>query len=65
MTDSHVPSLEPHCGSWVATRRATGEVIGEFYDRANVARFDPAKVLLQTAAQYLGALNARIKAHAA
>ena len=62
MTDSHIPPLEPHCGSWVVTRRDTGEAIGEFYTRANVARFDPAKVVVQTAAQYLGALNARIRA---
>jgi hypothetical protein len=60
MTD-HVPPLEAHCGSWVVTRRATGEVIGEFYDRRNVARFNPATCLIETAQQYLGRVNRAIK----
>lgn len=56
----HVPALEPHCGSWILTRRATGEVIGEVYDRAHVVRFNPATVLIETAAQYLGRINRQI-----
>lgn len=58
----HIPALEPHCGSWIVTRRDTGEVVGEFYARASVERFDPAKVTVQTAAQYLGALNQQLLA---
>ncbi len=52
-----IPELEHHCGSWVATRRETNEVIGEFYVRANVEKFDPKKVLIETAAQYLARIN--------
>ena len=52
----HIPALEPHCGSWIVTRRDTGEAVGEFYERANVERFDPEKVIVQTAAQYLATL---------
>lgn len=55
-----IPELERHCGSWVVTRRATGEVIGEFYDRKNVERFNPDKVFIETAAQYLGRINSKL-----
>ena len=55
--DDHIPPLEWHCGSWVITRRDTGEVIGEFFERRNVERFNPARVTIQTAAQYLAGLN--------
>lgn len=58
---SHVPPLEPHCGSWIVTRKATGEVVGEFYDRATVERFDPATCRIETAAQYLARLNCEIR----
>lgn len=54
---SHIPPLEPHCGSWMVTRRATGEVIGEFTNRREVARFNPAVCLVETTAQYLGRIN--------
>jgi hypothetical protein len=52
-----IPKLEPHCGSWVISRRSTGEVIGEFFDRRIVERFDQSKCLIETAAQYLGRIN--------
>jgi hypothetical protein len=54
-----VPGLERFCGSWIVTRRATGAVIGEFFDRNNVEKFDPEKCLIETAAQYLGRVNAQ------
>lgn len=54
---SHIPPLEHYCNSWVVTRKTTGEVIGEFYDRRNVECFNPEKVTIQTAAQYMAALN--------
>lgn len=55
-----VPDLPPHCGSWIVTRRSSGEVIGEFYDRANVAHFNPATCLIETADRYLGRINGKI-----
>lgn len=54
---NHIPPLEHHCNSWVVTRKATGEVIGEFYNRRNVERFNPDKVTIQTATQYLASLK--------
>ena len=45
-------------GSWVITRIATGEVIGEFYNRETVENFDNDEWLIETAAQYLGRINA-------
>ena len=56
-----VPLLEPGCGSWVITRKATGEVIGEFFDRRNVERFNPETCLIETAMQYLGRINREIQ----
>lgn len=52
-----IPELEPHCGSWVVSRKADGSVIGEFFERSNVERFNPETCLIETAAQYLGRLN--------
>lgn len=52
-----IPSLEPHCGSWIVVRRATGEVVGEFFERASVERFDPAVCEVRTAQQHLAAVN--------
>ena len=46
--------------SWILTRKETGEVIGEFDSRKDVARFDPSKVLVETAGEYLGRINAEI-----
>lgn len=54
---SHIPDLPHYCNSWVVTRKADGEVIGEFYNRKNVERFNPDKVLIQTSAQYLAGLS--------
>ena len=47
--------------SWVVTRRSTGEVIGEFFDYQNVRKFDPKKVIIETARQYLYRINDKIK----
>jgi hypothetical protein len=49
-------------GSWIITRRATGEVIGEFFDARSVAQFDPEKCLIETAQEYLKRLNAGLSA---
>jgi hypothetical protein len=57
-----VPELEHSSGSWVATRKSTGEVIGEFYVRDNVEKFNPATVLVETILQYLVRIRATIKA---
>lgn len=55
-----IPELEHHCGSWVVSRKSTGEVIGEFYERSNVEKFNPATCLIETALQYLYRLNREI-----
>lgn len=57
---SGIPELEHGCGSWVVTRISDGEVIGEFYDRRTVERFDPGEVRIETALQYLQRLNREI-----
>lgn len=50
-----IPELEPHCGSWIVSRK-NGEVIGEFYERKNVEKFNPATCVIETAQQYLARL---------
>ncbi len=57
-----IPALEPWCGSWIVVRRATGEVIGEFFDRAAVERFNPATCEVRTAQQHLAAVNRALTA---
>jgi hypothetical protein len=65
MKTSHVPEQENHrCNSWVVTRRATGEVIGEFFDREAVARFNPEVCLIETTIDYLGRINTEIASKA-
>lgn len=55
-----IPALEHHCGSWVVSRKDTGEVVGEFFNRSNVEKFNPEKVVIETALQYLNRVNAAI-----
>lgn len=52
-----IPELERHCGSWIVSRRDTGEVAFETFERSVVERLDPAKAIIETAAQYLGRLH--------
>lgn len=49
-------------GSWVVSRRSTGEVIGEFFDRRNVDSFNPATCIVETAGEYLSRINREIAA---
>ena len=55
-----IPALEPSCGSWVVSRKS-GEVIGGFFERVNVERFNPATCVVETTLAYLCRLNAKIK----
>ena len=52
-----IPPLEHDSNSWVVTRKATGEVIGEFFDRRNVEKFNPATCQIETSGQYLSRLH--------
>lgn len=56
-----IPELEHHSVSWVVTRKATGEVIGEFFVRESVERFNHENCLIETAAQYLCRIASEIK----
>ena len=56
-----IPKLERHCGSWIITRKGDATVIGEFFDRRTVERFNPDTCLIETAAQYLGRLNSNLR----
>jgi hypothetical protein len=54
-----IPELERWCGSWVVSRKSTGDVIGEFFDRRSVERFNPQTCIIETAQQYLARINKR------
>jgi hypothetical protein len=56
-----VPELKHGCNSWVATRKATGEVIGEFFVRTDVEKFNHETVLVETTADYLARYNAEVR----
>jgi hypothetical protein len=57
----HVPNLEHISGSWIVTRIADDSVIGEFYNRSNVSRFNPITCRVETAFQYLTRISRLIK----
>lgn len=46
----------------IVTRKATGEVVGEFYSRKAVEGLDRAKFRIETAGDYLARINAEIAA---
>jgi hypothetical protein len=43
--------------SWIVTRRETGEVLGEFFSASLVEKFNPERVTIETAHQYLCRIN--------
>ena len=50
---TNIPQLEQYCGSWIVSRKETGEVIGEFFNAASLFRFNPEKVIIETSYQHL------------
>ena len=56
-----VPALQPYEGSWVVTRKADNSVIGEFFDAASVAKFNPDTCRVETIHTYLARVNADIR----
>ena len=61
MIAKHTPELEPHCGSWIVTRNDTGEAILETFSRKVADAVNRDRYTVQTALQYLVALNRSIK----
>ena len=60
MNPIHIPALDHYSGSWIVSRN-NGEVIGEFFSRRNVERFNGETCRVETAAQYLGRINSALK----
>ena len=56
-----IPELEHHCGSWVVCNKASGAVVLETFHRATAERVNQAKYGVETAAQYLGRINQKIR----
>jgi hypothetical protein len=56
----YISDLEPHCASWIVSRK-DGTLIGEFFDRRIVERFNPETCTVETAAQYLARINREIR----
>lgn len=60
---AHVPDLPRHCGSWVIVRRDTGQGVLETFSRAVCERVNASSYEVLTTLDYLGRLNARIRAN--
>ncbi len=56
---TRAPDLEPHCGSWIAT---SGARVVELFTRRDADKLAAAGWRVETAAQYLGRVNAEIRA---
>jgi hypothetical protein len=56
-----IPELDHFSGSWVVTRKVDGSVIGEFYERGNVEKFNSETCVVETRYQYLCRINREIK----
>lgn len=56
---TQLPELEPHCGSWIATR-PDGRVF-ELFNRSYAELCASRGWKLETAAQYLGRINKAIR----
>lgn len=55
------PPLPDGCNSWIAIRRETNEVIGEFWHWRNVARFNSDTVEVLPTVEYLRRVNRTIR----
>ena len=55
-----IPPLEPHCGSWIIVRRATGEPVLETFERATAERVNQTAYAVFTAARELGVSYSKI-----
>lgn len=58
---AEVPPLEPHCNSWVVSRKDTGEAVAELYVRGNVERVNSDRYTVETSAAYLARINRQIR----
>ncbi len=58
-----IPELEPHCGSWVCTPPSGGLGM-ETFTRNTAEVLSGAGWRVETAAQYLGRVNAEIRTNA-
>ena len=59
-----IPALEPHCGSWIAVSRETGAPTLETFSAAIAGKVNQSAYALFSAAKWLGAFNAAIRAGA-
>jgi hypothetical protein len=52
-----IPDLVHNCNSWVVTRNSDGQIIGEFFNKRNVEKFDLNKVTVELTSEYLARIN--------
>jgi hypothetical protein len=57
-----IPPLPPHCASWIAVNRATGAPALETFSAAIAGKVNQSAYALFSAAAWLGAFNAAIRA---
>lgn len=56
-----IPTLEPHCGSWIVVSRATGLAVLETFSHATASRVNQAAYEVLTALQWLVRINGRTR----
>ena len=55
----NIPNLEPHCGSWIVSDRATGIAVLETFQRSVAEKINQDRYTVKTALQHLVELNPR------
>lgn len=53
------PGLPHGCGSWIVTRRDTGEAVAELWTRGAADKVNPERYQVHTALDYLVSINGR------
>ena len=64
MTEGHkmqIPELEPHCGSWIAVDRRTGNPVLETFELRTAERINQERYEVVTTLQWLVRVNRKIR----
>jgi hypothetical protein len=62
MTNSNIPELPAHCGSWIIVHKGTKEAVVELFNRASVERINFNDYEALPASEYLARYNSIIAA---
>lgn len=57
----HIPELDHFSRAWIVTRKVDNSLIGEFYERSNVEKFNFVTCRVETSMEYLTRINREIR----